>query len=163
MSNKLATLLLTVAGLALSPFIILGLITLVTVAVVVSTLTSSFILIRLVMLILEVLSSLTITSTNWLLSTTVHTLGKHLWGWSHQQNQSILHQRIMEQRKSSSSIARRRKRSMTKLDVPERYLPKRRSVSNPGTPIRHHGNYFDTKAATLGLEMTTRPQIVASL
>lgn len=161
MSNKLVSLLLTVAGLALSPLIILGLILLVAVAIVVSTLTSSFILIRLVMLILEVVSSLTITSTNWLLSTTVHTLGRHLWGWSHQQNQSILHQRIMEQRKVSSSLARRRKRSMSKLDVPERYLPKRRSVSNPGTPISHHGNYFDTRA-TLGLEMT-RPQIVASL
>lgn len=157
----MASSLLTVAGLALSPLIILGLIILVVLAIVISTLTSSFILIRLVMLILEVVSSLTITSTNWLLSSTVHALGRHIWGWSHQQNQSFLHQRLMEQQKVTSSLARRRKRSMGKLDVPERYSLKRRSVSNPGTPVGHRGNYSDT-AAGIGLEMT-RPQILSSL
>lgn len=84
-----------------------------------------------------------------------------MWGWSHQQNQSVIHQRILEQHKVSSSLARRRKPSMGNLDVPERFSLNRRSVSNPGTPVSRGGSYFDT-AAGIGLEMT-RPQIVSSL
>lgn len=162
MRGAIVSIFLTVVGLILAPIIIIGLILLAAVAIVISTLTSSFILIRLMLLLLGVISSLTITSSNWLLSSVVHTLGRHMWGWSHQPNQSVIHQRILEQQKVSSSLARRRRRSMGKLDIPERYAVKnRRSISNPGTPIGHRVTYFDT-ATNIGLEMT-RPQIVSSI
>ncbi|KAI7862531.1 hypothetical protein BDF14DRAFT_1885982 [Spinellus fusiger] len=60
-------------------------------AVISSTLTSSLLFLRFTLLAIEIISSLTINSTNWLLQSVIKKLESNLWGWQKQQQPEKVH------------------------------------------------------------------------
>ncbi|KAI9248983.1 hypothetical protein EDC94DRAFT_624572 [Helicostylum pulchrum] len=68
----------TIGCLLLTPAILLVVVSLAILAVVTSTITSSFIFLRFTLLTIEMISGLTLESTNWLLSTCMKRIQKFL-------------------------------------------------------------------------------------
>lgn len=121
----------TIGCILLTPFILLVVIFLAFLAVITSTITSSFIFLRLALLAIEMISGLTLESTNWLLSTCMTHIRKFLTYKSnqqHQQHEQFASEILLKRRKlppSSLSLSR----LPYKAQVKSKY-----SVSVPGTP-----------------------------
>jgi hypothetical protein len=119
----------TIGCILLTPLILLVIVFLTCLAVITSTITSSFIFLRLALLAIEMVSGLTIESTNWLLSNCIARIRGYLYHY----NKS--HQR---QEPTPSLIKRTRKLPPSTLSLSQ--LPykatvkSKYSVSVPGTP-----------------------------
>jgi hypothetical protein len=118
----------TIGCILLTPLILLVIVFLTCLAVITSTITSSFIFLRLALLAIEMVSGLTIESTNWLLSTCI----TRIRGYLHQYNKS--HQR----QEPAPLIKRTRKMPPSALSLSQlpykATIKAKYSVSVPGTP-----------------------------
>ncbi|KAI9033675.1 hypothetical protein CLU79DRAFT_882806 [Phycomyces nitens] len=75
----------TLACILATPIILVVITSLATLAVITSTLTSSFVFLRLTLLTIEIVSSITLDCTNWILKSSISRLQNSLWGWQSQQ------------------------------------------------------------------------------
>jgi hypothetical protein len=128
----------TIGCILLTPFILLVVIFLAFLAVISSTITSSFIFLRLALLAIEMISGITLESTNWLLSTCITHIRKFLTNKSNQQHQQ--HEQI-----SSEVLLKRRKLPPSSLSLSrlpyKAQVKSKYSLSVPGTPdpeLYHH-------------------------
>ncbi|KAI8641202.1 hypothetical protein BD408DRAFT_418557 [Parasitella parasitica] len=127
------SLLSTIGCVLLTPFILLSITCLAFLAVITSTITSSFLFLRLALLAIEMISGLTIESTNWLLSTCMARITSYL------QRTSGAKQCPPEIMLDNEPIhVRRRKLLSSSLSLSrlpfKATLKSKYSVSVPGTP-----------------------------
>lgn len=117
----------TIGCLLLTPVILLVVVFLAILAVITSTITSSFIFLRLALLTLEMISGLTLESTNWLLSNCIKRIRK------------ILTLKNIQQPSNSSELLLKRRKlapaslSLSKLPY-KAQVKSKYSVSVPVTP-----------------------------
>lgn len=120
----------TIGCIFLTPFILLIVASLAILAFITSTLTSSFIFLRLALLAIEIISGLTLESTNWLLSTCLTRIRMFISTKSNQsQPQSQLDSPTpsIKRRKLPTSL------SLSKLPY-KAQIKSKYSTSVPGTP-----------------------------
>ncbi|KAI7894292.1 uncharacterized protein EV154DRAFT_499145 [Mucor mucedo] len=115
----------TVCCLLLTPIILTVVLFLAILAVITSTLTSSFIFLRLTLLTIEMVSGLTLESTNWLLSTFMSRIRIFL---CHRNKQPQTNDVLLKRRKLAPSSL-----SLSKLPY-KAQVKSKYSVSVPGTP-----------------------------
>lgn len=121
----------TVSCAILTPFILLAVSGLASLAIITSTITSSFIFLRLFLLAVEMISGLTLESTNWLLTSCMENIRHFVYKNS--------------QSKTSKSTIKKRKLPSSSLSLSQ--LPFKApikstySVSVPGTPDPYSCNY----------------------
>lgn len=118
----------TIGCILLTPLIILVIVFLTCLAVITSTITSSFISLRLALLAIEMISGLTIESTNWLLSTCI----ERIKGFLNQYNKSY-------QRKEPEPLIKRTRKlppsALSLSQLPYKATVKSKySLSVPVTP-----------------------------
>lgn len=128
------SLLSTIGCVLLTPFILLVITCLAFLAVITSTITSSFLFLRLALLAIEMVSGLTMESTNWLLSTCIARITGYL-----QKSSVNSKQQLPEIMLNNESIhVRRRKLPPSSLSLSrlpyKATLKSKYSVSVPGTP-----------------------------
>lgn len=128
------SLLSTIGCVLLTPFILLVITCLAFLAVITSTITSSFLFLRLALLAIEMVSGLTMESTNWLLSTCIARITGYL-----QKSSVNSKQQPPEIMLNNESIhVRRRKLPPSSLSLSrlpyKATLKSKYSVSVPGTP-----------------------------
>ncbi|KAI8098273.1 uncharacterized protein B0P05DRAFT_521165 [Gilbertella persicaria] len=123
----------TIGCILLTPFVLLTIIFLACLAVITTTFTSSFLFLRLALLTIEVISGLTLESTNWLLNNCMLRIKGYL------NNYKSHHKKQPTQMSSTDSIIMRRKKlstsslSLSRLPYKAKVKSKY-SVSVPGTP-----------------------------
>ncbi|KAI7903954.1 uncharacterized protein BX663DRAFT_505853 [Cokeromyces recurvatus] len=117
----------TIGCVLFTPFILLVVIFLAILAIITSTITSSFIFFRLTLLGIEIISDLTIESTNWLLSTCI----ERIKGYLHIKKENHERPSIVIRRKNNlpSSASLSLSRLPYKATIKSKY-----SISVPGTP-----------------------------
>ncbi|KAI8390141.1 hypothetical protein BD560DRAFT_380034 [Blakeslea trispora] len=117
----------TVGCVILTPFVLLVMLCLMLLAVITTTFTSSFLFLRFTLLAIEVVSGLTLESTNWLLTHCMLRIEGYLNRYRKQQhtpNKTI----VMRRKKLSTS-------SLTLSQLPfKAKIKSTYSVSVPGTP-----------------------------
>ncbi|KAI9258443.1 hypothetical protein EDC94DRAFT_613793 [Helicostylum pulchrum] len=118
----------TIGCLLLTPVILLVVVFLAILAVITSTITSSFIFLRLALLTLEMISGLTLESTNWLLSNCIKRIQKILTLKNIQQPSSNSSELLLKRRKLAPSSL-----SLSKLPY-KAQVKSKYSVSVPVTP-----------------------------
>lgn len=114
----------TICCLLLTPIILTVVLFLAILAVITSTLTSSFIFLRLALLTIEMVSGLTLESTNWLLSTFMSRIRIFLC----HRNKPPANEVLLKRRKLAPSSL-----SLSKLPY-KAQVKSKYSVSVPGTP-----------------------------
>ncbi|KAI9361560.1 hypothetical protein BD770DRAFT_383648 [Pilaira anomala] len=115
----------TIGCLLLTPFILAIVAFLAVLAVITSTITSSFIFLRLALLTIEMVSGLTLESTNWILSSCILHIRKFLTHRQHTPNTTGL---LLKRRKLAPSAL-----SLSKLPY-KAQVKSKYSVSVPVTP-----------------------------
>ncbi|KAL7322657.1 hypothetical protein PS15p_211631 [Mucor circinelloides] len=128
------SLLSTIGCILLTPFIVLVITCLAFLAIITSTITSSFLFLRLALLAIEMVSGLTLESTNWLLTTCMTRIAGYLQKANAKQQSST-----PEIRLNNESIQVRRRKlppstlSLSRLPY-KAVLKSKYSVSVPATP-----------------------------
>lgn len=128
------SLLSTIGCILLTPFIVLVITCLAFLAIITSTITSSFLFLRLALLAIEMVSGLTLESTNWLLTTCMTRISGYLQKANAKQQSSTPEIRL----NNESIQVRRRKLPPSSLSLSrlpyKAVLKSKYSVSVPATP-----------------------------
>ncbi|KAI8374085.1 hypothetical protein EDC96DRAFT_498489 [Choanephora cucurbitarum] len=126
----------TVGCVILTPVVLLVMLFLMLLAVVTTTFTSSFFFLRFTLLAIEMVSGLTLESTNWLLSHCMLRIEGYLNRYRKQHKTQSPSQSIVMRRKKLSTSSLKLSQLPFKATVKSKY-----SVSVPGTPdpeLFHH-------------------------